>query len=314
MDTILNNPSLIQTPAQTGLPTAEAHLGLPIGIFLVDKTKVFTAVEEAAIIATLQAMTLKTGMDRCYPIFRFEAVTENTAKPVMATYGFGGSRFVRDSKPDFSFEMFKGGELQFRQYRKLHQHTEWGALLAFQSGYIKGTLSDDGHLMPFALDSLSFQEFKMTDGAKADGWMFQVILSKPEDYYDNFVFLPTNVDLQSSVPGLIGVRLSDNKPPTTTKLTVQAITEDGQINLWDVYKTPLATAANWIVTAPDGTAVTVTDVAGTTPEKAWELSGTFTTKLKYTVALADPQTLSTALIGGPPNNGLEGIPYIATIP
>jgi hypothetical protein len=177
-----------------------------------------------------------------------------------------------------------------------------------RDNYVIGTKTGtDAEMKGISLDLFDVQPWKASDGTNATGLKvkFSMSLAATAQMNENVEYIKCDFDIESNVHGLINVTLTDNGPQSTTHIFVAAKTNENDVNLYDLYDDELAAAGCWVVKYATGTVMTVTGVAKVAGTKGWDLTGTYPTGTTITCYLADPATLSTALIGKEPANGLE---------
>src|SRR5688572_7907170 len=81
------------------------------GAIHVPRNRVFTEEElsDLMIQATLESAKLAAKASRIFPIQPFEQVTDGTEAPVKQTFGYGGSRNIREGKVVWLFQFIEGG-------------------------------------------------------------------------------------------------------------------------------------------------------------------------------------------------------------
>jgi hypothetical protein len=118
MTLILNNPGCGSIGANTGTPGCKFNPGKIIGAMLVPDNLVFTNANLEGFKAFIQNLILSGSGTRVYPIFKFDALVDNTEDVSVKTSGYGGKRVAKEGKYDFTFEMSKGGKCHHDRLRK----------------------------------------------------------------------------------------------------------------------------------------------------------------------------------------------------
>jgi hypothetical protein len=286
-----------------------------VGMLLLDKDKVFTAIETltvAAFITALQAATVAQGEARIYPIFRFDGMTDSSEDAVKTTSGYGSETFVRDGKYKFVFDMFLGGHQLHQKIRKYNKSKK-KCLLVDSNGTVMGTKNSDGLLTGFSMDYFNAKPFKFNDGANPAKYQLEICLSKPAELNENIGYIKTNLDVEEVVKGItdVTIELAPMADPHLLNVVyVSLYTTDDRINLFDLYASTLDETTAWIIKNSAGTQITVltassVDAAGIVA-KAWKIGATMATGI-YTIQLASSATLRAApiLTGVAPAGGFE---------
>lgn len=317
---ILDDFTLSSPSAQTGVPHYDFHPEIIKGALLLPGGMVFDDSDLASVAnfnTKIQAGLLAVGRDRIYPIWSFENGVNNTAKPVDNTFGYGGIVHIRDSNPDMTFEMWHGGHLLFQQLRKLNNDTSRTVILIDQVGNYILTSGDLLTAQGFAFNTMSFEGYKFKDGSKPDSWDVHMVLSSPQEFYDNLHVIPSGMNLQYLLKGLIQVRLSIEAASVVASLKVIARTADGSTYMMDVYESELEDETLWLLTKDsDGSDVALTSVTHDDAIHGFTVVPTapLTLDANYTLTWVGPAALAVAGIGGPPENGYEALPVTVMIP
>ena len=309
---ILNNPNCVNlVGANTGVPACYLNPTRIVGALLVHPTwsySIGTTVDQ--IVEDLQLAALSDSTSRIFPVFRFEAITDNTEKKVVSTLGYGGRQVVREGKYDWDFLFVKGGLNFSNNLRKFN--TKGYKVLFFDDSYtLYGTLNSSGQLVGLTTDFIFTDPFKPNDGSKAVEYHINFVLTKPAELNEKVGVIKFEDDPEDLFKGLINLELFPLEI-ASGKSTVGIRTDADKVDLYAAYADAFADADLWIVTnTSTGADVTVTSVAKNATLKGWDVSFTGTGEFK--IALAPPADLADANIGGTPDNGYEGLPLNVTV-
>ena len=301
--------------ANTGIPTCFFDPGKIKGVIVMAKTKYFTAAnmaDEATLLAAMRAATLATGSARIYPIFRFQAVTDNSEDAVKVTTGYGETDIAREGNYNWVFEMANGGMCYQKQLRKFNfSGGSWSVLLVDDENRLIGRTDANGNLYGFTTGILHAHTVKINDGSNNSKYNLEIGLPNPKQLNDQFGIIPfVTTDVESDVLGLLDVKLV-KLAVASGKVTVGAYLNIGSTDLFPDLSTLLANSALWTCTKA-GATVTITGVVASSTYDGWEIS--FTGTGVHVINLASPATLAAAHVGESPNNGYEGIALSVTMP
>lgn len=303
----LNNPGCVLVGANTGVPDCAFIPDKFVGAILVPKNLIILDADIPTIITKLQALVLEAAKDRVYPVFRFEEITDNSGEETIAELGYGSKQIVKDGKYDFTFRIVQGGMCLQNNLRTFNGA---GRKVLFIDGnnVIYGTKVPTG-VAGLSMDFFYAKPFKINDGTNATMFNVRFALSKPSEFNENVAFIKADVDVEESVKGIIDLDLSI-LANVAGKITIGVKTACDKIDLFETFKTELASGSLWKVTKA-GVAVAVTSVVAsvTLPGFAVSFVGTGVHK----ITLAAPATLAIALIGGAPDNGFEADILTATM-
>jgi len=125
---------------------------------------------------------------------------------------------------------------------------------------------------------------------------FQISIT-PQEFVQNGVVYQAQDSSITNLIGLFDSKVTDATGSTTTKLKIGVFTTCSLTDLVALFGAPLAAVGNFVVTKDsDGSTPTITAAAIVSDHI--ELTGTFVSGSKYTVALAAPSVLLAALLPG----------------
>jgi len=313
---ILNDFSLVNVAAQTSIPKDDFHPEIIVGLLVGKGTSLdFSAVDLAsqdAFNTKLKAGMLADADNRLYPIFAFTDFTNNSEKPVIATFGYGGKVFVRDGYPAFNAKMFRGSFQLLAQFRKLNNDTSCKVAFVDQRGNVMLTSGDGVTASGFSIMTLNFNTFTYKSGSEPDSFLCDITLASPQEYNDNQYFVGTGTNLVQTLMGLLPIKIQLDA--TSTKSALKVILSTSATNLEPIYGTELSgTGKNlWKITkVSDGTDAPITSVAKDDTNDWFTVTPTSALSINtdYELKLVAPATLEAAGVGSD-EQGYESIPLI----
>jgi len=306
----INTPTCVVGGANTGIPACAMAPDKFIGAILIDRNKTFTEAELQDFITTLQSLTLSSGKNRAYPIFRFEELADNSEEETVSTLGYGSKQVAKEGKYDWTFRLLKGG-LCFQSKLRAFNKSDKKVLFVDSNNIIFGTRASNGEVTGFSMDFFYAKPFKAADGSNAAIFQVRFALSKPGELNDSVVYINPGVDVEESVKGVVDVELTKvSAAAGSIKVAVKTVCD--KTDLYDSFADDLASGSLWKLSKA-GTPVAVTTVEKDEATKSFTLTFTGTAGT-YQVALASASVLAAAGIGGAPENGFEGSPLTVTIP
>lgn len=314
---LLNIPSCSSQSGNTGVPSCFFDPGKINGVILMKKTKYFTPAnmaDDATFLAALQAATLATGDSRIYPVFRFQAVDDQSEDVVKSTTGYGEVDYTREGSYNWVFEMASGGLCLQANLRKFNfQSGAWSALLVYDGNHIAGWKDSSGNLRGYDLSIFHAEKMKINNGSDNAKYRVHVSISRVDQVNDLFgIYAAQDFNVESDVMGLINLELYEAAAPAAGTATVGVRTACGKANVYDDLSTALADKTLWKVLGPTGSVVSISDVVVNSTLKAFTV--TFTGTGAHTINLESPATLAAASVGGAPINGYEGLALVQTMP
>lgn len=297
------------TGANTGNQTYNFNWGLIRGCALVPKG--WTRAVNSSILANLQADTLKPVGTRIYPIWRFAESTVKDVEDTVIVLGYGDT--VNGPRGNFSrtFEILGGGhdlQVNLKTLEKFAYGQGFDIILFDENNTIIGTQAATSGYMDGLTCSFSIKMPKvMSKTGENTKYLMEITLPNVEEYFENLCAIICDDNLEQNLKGIINVTLSDVGTQSTTHIFVDAKTNQGKINLYDIYGADLAKVACWRAWDATGAAIVISNVATYATGSGYDLTGTFPTGTTITCALALPATLAaqTPPIGGAPENGFE---------
>ncbi len=304
----------------TGVQTTYFDPKEIIGAILVPKNwkvdSTYLGALGASLKTNLQADTRKAVGSRIFPIFSFGGITDGSTESKYQTFGYGAERKSIDGKYTWTFDLLQGGVSLVKALRKFN-NSDYDVLFVTSDNYLIGTKTGTtGEMKGVSCDIFDVMPWKPSDGSNANVYKvkFSLGLAATSELNENVEYIKTDFDLSTEVKGLINVSLSDNGTQSTTHIFVAAKTNENDVNLYDLYPSALAAAGCWIIKDNTGAVITPSNVAQVSGTKGWDFTGSYGTGTDVTVQLADPATLSTALVGKEPSNGLESEVLTISIP
>jgi len=286
------------------------------GFILMRRSKYFAVADLAtndAFLTKLQEATLAAESTRIYPVFRFQAVDDQSEALVKSNTGYGDVKVVRDGNYNMIFELATGGMCLNAQLRKFnYQNGTWSALLVDDKNQILGRQDADGNLYGIDLSLFHAHPMKFNNGTDESKYMVEIGMNKPEQINDQLGIVPCNFDVETSVLGLLNVELYHIGTAAVGTVTVGARLQCGKTDLYTDLKTLLSSNALWVITDSTGAVIATTDADYNDTLKGWDID--FTGSGALTFNLAAPSVLAAAHIGEFPENGYEGVPVTITVP
>jgi len=304
--TVLSDPICTDRYGNTGIPNCTIDPKEIVGAFLLPEGKVFTAANvltASAFITELQTlMTKEASSERAFPIFLFEALTDNSEDIVKTTLGYGNTVVTRDGKYNWAFQFVKGGMMYSKSLRKFNYARDRKVLFIDKENVVYGVDAGSGTMRGFALDYIHTKPLKLNDGAAQAQYMIEFALTDAAELNDEVVFVDLQTDAQASFPGILDVELLNIADAAAT-IDIKVQTLYGKVNLGDEYSTEIAAAAAWLVTKA-GTPVVPDSVAWQATTEDFRITLTTPTGA-HIFSLEDPATLDGLSIGGAPDASFE---------
>lgn len=302
MTKILNDPGCSVYGGNTGTPGCAFFPDQIVGAILIDKDKEFTNANLDTFVATLQALTIAGSATRIYPIFRFDAITDNSEDISVKTLGYGGKQVSKEGKYDLTFEMSQGGFCHHQQLRKFNNDKSKKVLLIDSNNIVFGVRTASEGLKGFMLDFMEAYPFKFNSGEEQAKFMLRFAFAKPSEMNEDLGYFDAGEDVEDAIKGLLDIEMYDLGAGSATKKHIVGIrTVCDKVSLYDAYSTAFI---HTLFTATlVGVADNPTAIAPVAASKGWEL--TFPTVGVHIVTLTTPSALATAHIGEPPDNGYE---------
>ncbi len=187
---------------------------------------------------------------RAFPLFGSKApirtITNNAESDVTITLDDGLIVFLRYGVYNRIFETTSGGFCYAKALSSFNK-SGYNILEIDQTGQMLARKNSDGTYSGFITDfmyspSPVWADFTNTPYKNR----FQISFG-PQEVVNNGVIFQGAGELLS-LTGLIDVRLEEADAPTTSKLSVRAITDCAEADLTELFPTELAAVARWIVT------------------------------------------------------------------
>ena len=313
---ILNIPTCESNAGNTGVPSCYFDLGKIKGIFLTKKSTYLSAANlasETALLTAMQTAVMATGDARLYPMFRFQAINDQSEEAVTSTSGYGEVQFSREGMYNWTFELADGGMCLQKNLRKFNGQSGYSVYLVDDKNQLIGKKDSSGNLWGFDIGFFYAHKLQINNGSDASKYMVQFTMPRVGQLNDQFgVVAATTIDFESDVLGILDLELYQVAVAAGVA-TIGVRLNCGKTNLYADLKTALAAPALWTATNPStGATVTITGVTADDTNLAFDVAMTHTGAI--TIGLASPATLDAASIGGAPLNPYEGIPVTVTLP
>ncbi len=310
----LNKPICTVSQGNTGVPDCYFDIKKIKGILLMKKTKRFTSAnmaDDSTFEGVLQTSMTATGNARVYPIFEFQAFTDNSEDLVKATTGYGWEKMAREGMYKWLWEMGAGGMCLQSELRKFNTNGRkgWGFMLVDAQNQIFGT-KDGTSLAPIDLSFFHAHAPKIADGSNETKYFIEINAPDKSQLIDNIAAYSfgTSYDIDDMLPGILPVELIEvsNSAGSPNEMKIKSLLNCGKTNLYDDFSTILGTVGAWTLTNATGGTVTISSAAVDAVNKAIDLEFTGAAGT-YTLNLADAATLEAAGMGGAGTHGYEGI-------
>jgi hypothetical protein len=310
MNKYVNLPIAVVGGGNTGNSSYAVVPRLIVGAILTSKNKKFTEADMLDFQKTLQDACLASGQDRIYPMFRFKEIADGSGDVTKNTSGYGVNEIVREGKYDWTFTFSQSTGLYNLQQLRMLNGGQYRAFFIDDNGNIIGTQDDAGNFMGAALEYFYAKPWKVNEGTKPAVVAAEFAHSNMKDLNDNVAIYTPTFDVEDTVKGLLNLQLHSILV-AAGKVTIGIRTEGDKVDVYPQYSTELAVVTLWkVLNVTTGLSVVPTTVAVNSAKSGWDVSLPAGT---YQIGLASPAALSTALVGGAPENGYEGIPVTVTI-
>ena len=304
--TVLNNPICTDRYVNTGTPACEIDPQIIVGAILIPRATVFSTANvltASAFITAIQTLCTKEyASERAFPIFPFEALTDNSEDITKATLGYGNTVVTRDGKYNWSFQFTKGGVMYNKSLRKFNFSNAYKVLFVDKDNRVYGVDAGSGTMKGIAMDYVHTKPWKASDGSANATYMIEFGLSDPAELNDSLAFIDLQTDARTSFPGILDVELIEMASASAT-ITVKAQTLYGKVNLYDAYADELADPDAWYI-EKSGVEVVAASVAKVPATESFLITLTTPTG-EHTIQLEDPATLDGLDIGGAPDASFE---------
>lgn len=306
----LNVPKfLVNNGANTANPDFVFAPDKIVGCILVPQSLVIEEADIDDILTTLQDLTLATGKERVYPVFRFEEINDNSAEETVQELGYGSKSVTKDGKYDWSFRQVVGGMILQNALRHFNTVAK-RVLLVDSNNVIYGTKSLSGGLMGCTLDFLHAKPWKANDGSNAAIFHLRLALAKPAELNEDVAFVQLDVDVENNLKGVIDLQVT-KQATAAGKATVGLRLASDKSSVYDSFDDQLSVAGAWIIKKA-GSVVTPSTVAKNATTGGWDL--TFVGTGEHTISLVTPAALALLNVGGAPECGYESDTLTVTMP
>lgn len=304
MATLLNDPGCTTYGGNTGTPGCAFFPDQIVGAILIPEAKEFSNSDLDTFVVTCQALSISGDATRIYPIFRFDAITDNSEDVSIGTLGYGGKKVNKEGKYDWTFEMVQGGHCHNNQLRKFNNDKSKKVLFVDAKGIVYGVKTSSNGLKGFTLDFFYAYPFKVNTGEEVAKFMVRFALAKVNELNEDIGYFDCGADLEDALPGIVDVELYDLGTSGSKTHVVGIRTVCDKVSLFDAYSAAIDTGFATIFTATkSGVTANPTDCAPDALLKGWEL--TFAASGDHAIKLGTPAVLSAASVGTPPAMGYE---------
>ena len=304
MATLLNDPGCTALGGNTGTPGCAFYPGQIVGAILIPETKEFANSDLDTFIATCQTLMLSAEGTRIYPVFRFDAVIDNTADITVKSLGYGGEQVTKEGKRNYTFEMYQGGFCHNAQLRKFNGSKQYKVLLVDHKNIIYGVRTATDGLKGFTLDYLHTYDWKLDTGEEAAKFMIRFAFAKTTEFNEDLGYFDAGQDVEDALRGILDVEMYDIASSTSKKHIVGIRTVCDKVSLYDAYADAVAAGFATVFTATKaGAAANPTACVKVDLSKGWELE--FAATGVHVLTLGTPAVLDAASVGGPPDAGYE---------
>lgn len=316
MTSILNVPACQAAGAgNTGVPPCYFEPKNIVGAIIVHPTKAYTAAQVtdlATFKAALLADALVVGNGRIFPVFRFNAITDNSEDATVQTTGYGEKSISREGDYDWTFQYFDGGACLNANLRKFND-LKYKVFFVDRDNNIFGTKNSSGDFVGITTSFIFTHKWKVNDGTNSTTYRIQFSLPKPEEINDagKLAFVAANFDFETEIKGLLDLEVYQISLAFGVA-TVGVRLNCGKTDLHATYATELADTNLWVVTDANGATVVISSVTDNPTAGGWDIA--FTGTGTHYINLAAPATLAAAGVGGAPDNGYEGIQLTVSMP
>lgn len=281
----------------TGKPSCIEDIGLPVGIVLVQKNKVYTRTEIAMMEATFAADSIADlQRDRIFYIGQFEAVEKSGTDRQQQTYGFGRVRTVRRGKLGWTFTIATGGKFYHTEIMGFDEKSDqYDALIIGDAGKIAGTVkkdeNDQNGLGGYSLSDIYVGDYEIADGSNGSQFLLTIELADSSQFNKRYASVSVDFDIESTFVGLQTAHLEDLTPDPGIANKIVIRGNVNGVNLADAYGASIAVSGAWtIINIATGAAVVVSAVALVLGN--YELTLTTGTGLTVSVSLKAPSVLA----------------------
>jgi hypothetical protein len=267
-------------------------------------------------ITTPQATLLSACLNanpllRLFPIFDFEATTDNSETRTVQTMATGAKHTVREGYNDHKFQFVQGGKDLQAQLRKFNGSNwdfyyidggELGIIGTQKLIGIQGSSATKLKAIPTDGGEIWTDTFKLNDATKIAEYMIGFVF-KQTYLNDLMAFVQLSFDAPTTLYGLADIYLTGVGSATPGTYNITAKTKVGT-NLGDVFATQLAAPSNFTATnTSSGATIPITGVTYDATNKLFALVLT-TTAPPYPVSgaitfnLVSPSVLDAAGVKG----------------
>lgn len=305
MATLLNDPGCSTYGGNTGTPGCAFFPDQIVGAILIPESLELSNSDLDTFVATMQTKSISGSATRVYPIFRFDAITDNSEDVSIKTLGYGGKQVSKEGKYDVTFEMVQGGLCHNTQLRKFNGDKSKKVLLVDAKNIVYGVKTASNGLKGFTLDFFYAYPHKFNSGEEAAKFMVRFAFAKVKEFNDDIGYFDCGADLEDSLPGIVDVELYEIASSATTKKHIIGVrTICDKVSLYDAYSAAIVAGFATVFTATkSGVAANPTACVAVPASKGFELE--FAATGDHIVTLGTPSVLSAASIGTPPAMGYE---------
>lgn len=272
MSTALNQSICLQAGGNTGVGNCFINPKETIGAIILPPGTSFSGSSIAtpsAFLAALITATMAPKKQRAYPMHDFQELKDGSESLTEQSFGYGGKAPVREGFFIWEFQYVKGGLCLSKSMRKFN-NSNVDVLFVDAEGLVWGLKVGDT-LQGINQSYIYSNPPKWNDGSKATAYT-QKFVFKPQ-FLDSFGYIQLGAADFDQVQGLQNVVISSGGARVTNvsllKANLSCGAESGA-DVFDLYSTELAAAANWIAKdAITNNVVAITSVAANNTIGGW---------------------------------------------
>lgn len=247
------------------------------------------------------------SLTKLFPFPSINGTTNNTEADTTGTLGYGLQFVLRAGRPSYSFQMIVG-QTQFAKLRKFNGAT-LPVFMFDDQGTVWGKLKSDGTLVgESAQIFISGNGWEDGNTVEAKTATVTISYTDAEAFFGSAGYIAVDFG-PGDVEGLIdAIVTSTGVVSGTTKFLAKVKTAqiNGDINIYDNYKTELAVTGAWTAKTGTsfGTTLAITGVTANDADKTWSLTfdatpyGALASAAQIKVNLASPSALDALNVPG----------------
>lgn len=279
------------------------------------------ATSAAMFTALLSKINQKAGTsDKLFPFPTIQGTTPGTEADTEGNLGYGLKIRLREGRPQYTFQVLCGST-QFKALRAFN-NLRTKVFVMDEDGAIWGTKNSSGKFVGYkCLINVSGNGFEDKNSVETKVATVTISIESAAEFNENDFYFEATSFTEADLEGLKDAPLAASGAVSgTTKIEILIPTASLglDVNLWDFFKTELASTSLWEAFTGTGytTPLTITGVtANSDPDKTWSVVfdgteyGALASSATIKLNLKDPATLYAAGV-----TGVEGIYVILTKP